>query len=68
MTEDFYEKLVQSVQMDCARKVQKTATAFCSVLLNNKCLDIWVIALSRNIKTFMHDTEGKQRRGISRSG
>ena len=38
MTEDFYEKLVQSVQMDCARKIQKTATALCSVLLNNTCL------------------------------
>ena len=30
--EGFYEKLVQSVQTDCARKIQKTATAFCSVL------------------------------------
>lgn len=53
--EGFYEKLVQSVQTDCARKIQKTATAFCSVLLNNRCLEIWVTALGRNIKTFTHD-------------
>ena len=28
--------------MDCARKIQKTETAFCSVILNNRCLEIWV--------------------------
>ena len=133
--EQFYEKLVQSVQMDCARKIQKTTTAFCSVILNNRCLEIWVAksrtrlsdftftshfhalekemathssvlawripgtgkpgglpsmgshrvghnwsdlaaaaaeiwvtALGRNIKTFMHDMWGKQRIGISSSG
>lgn len=53
--EGFYEKSVQSVQMECTRKIQKTATAFCSVLLNNRCLEIWVTALGRNIKTFTHD-------------
>ena len=50
--EEFYEKLVQSVQMDCARKIQKTATAFCSVILNNRCLEIWVAKSRTRLSDF----------------
>lgn len=57
-----------SVQTAHTGENTESSHCFRPVLLNDQYLEIWVIALGRNIKTFMRDMVGKQRTETSKRG